>query len=199
MPAWLSTMAGAPPREERGKIPLRPDHGVGQIQCRADGHAVGGEVIGRHAHDREFIAAQAKFCDRRAEGLAGGAVGDVAEHGDAGRPQACDGFREVIKLRLVVADVDDGRGAAGEGGEHREVHRARAAAGDDVAVFERVAVEQDGQRQAGVLGLEAVDRRDHLRRALIGRVLVAGDDQQGLGHSRRQANGPSHAAEQPAG
>ena len=85
-----------------------------------------------------------------------------------------------VELRLVISEVDDGRGALRQRREHREIHGAATAACDDVALFEYIAIEQNQRGQTRMFDREPIYRRHDLCGALVGGVLVADDDQQCL-------------------
>jgi hypothetical protein len=112
---------------------------------------------------------------------AGAKVNEVTDYSDTGGLDARDGVVYGVEFGLVVAEIENRGNAAGERGKHREIDHAGAAAGDDVAVFERVAVDDHGQRHAGVRGAETVHGGDELRGAFIGGVLISHDEEERFG------------------
>ena len=160
----------------------RPHGRIREIELRPEGDAIGRELVGRHANDRECVRAQLHARRRAGVRLAGRGIAEVAaDHGEARGLEALNGFGHVMELRLVVAEIDHGRGALREGSEHREIDRARRPPRDDVAVLERVAVDQHRQRHARMLAFEPIDPSDELGGALIRRMLIAHDDDDRLG------------------
>ena len=99
---------------------------------------------------------------------------------------AGDELGEGLEVALVVAEVEHDGKATRERGEDGEVDRTAAALADDVAVLERVAVDEKRHRQLGMGRTQEVDVRDELRGAFVGGVLVANDEQQGLGGAGRR-------------
>ena len=174
--------------EQGRKILLRPHDRIREIKRRPHRQAISRKQIGRQADHHRSLTPERQEGGGRGKRPVGRAVDDVADDLHAGRLHAPDGFLEVVEFRLVVAQVENGWRADDERLEHRKVHRPTATAGDDVAVFEGVSIEQDGERQSGILRLQPVHRRDKLRGALVGGVLVAGNQQQRLGPGRRGAH-----------
>ena len=122
-------------REKRGEILFGPDDRVGEVERRADGRAVGGEFIRGEADDDRFAGTEPQRRGNRGKRLAGGAVDEIADDGDAGGLDARDRVVDGVEFRLVVAEIENRGNAAGERGKKRKIDRAGAAAGDDVAVF----------------------------------------------------------------
>ena len=171
--------------QQRGEMLFPPHDGIGEIEFGADGDAEGREAIRRKADDDGFARPEFQTCSRRSVGLAGGRVEDIAgEDDDAGSLDFPDGLGDGVEFGFVVAEVHDGGDARSESGEQRKLHGAGAAFGDGVAEFERVAVDQHGDGYAGIFGAEAVDVREELRGAIVGRVQIARDDDDGVGGGR---------------
>ena len=171
--------------QERREMLLRPPDGIGEIEFGADSEAEGREAIRREADDDGFVRPKFQPCGRRGVGLAVGRVENIAgEDDDAGRLDFRDGLGDRVEFGLVVAEVHDRGDARSEGGEQRKLHGAGAAFGDGVAEFERVAVDQHGDGHAEIFGAEAVDVREELRGAVVGRMQIARDEHDGVGGGR---------------
>ena len=184
----------SPDREQLWEICFGPHDGVGEVERGAHGDAIRGERVGRDADDHELMRAERERGRRGREGLAGGAVDEIGDDAHAGRLDAFYGLGDVVEFGLVVADVEDRGRALREGGEHREIDFAVAAARDEVAVFERVAVEQHGERERGVLFFQPVHEGHELRRAFVGGVLVAHEHDHGFRARGGRAQGEDGAA-----
>jgi len=112
--------------------------------------------------------------------LARCSVNQVTNDGDAGGLNARDGVINGVEFWLVVTEIENRGNAAGERREKRKIDRPSATAGDDVAVFEGVAIDEDSEGHAGMRRAELVDAGDQLRRAFVGGVLIAHDQHEGL-------------------
>ena len=171
--------------QERREMLLRPHDGIGEIEFGADGEAEGREAIRREADDDGFASPEFQTCGCRRVGLAVGRVEEIAGKDDgAGRLDFRDGLGDGVEFGFVVAEVHDGGDARSEGGEQRKLHGAGAAFGDGVTKFERVTIDQHGDGHAGIFGAEAVDVREELRGAVVGRVQIARDEHDGVGGGR---------------
>ncbi len=114
-----------------------PSDRVGEIELGADRETERGESIGGDADDDGLVGAEREMERGGGVGLAGGGMAQVAgEYLYASGLDAVDGLGDIVEFGFMVTEVEDGGGAAGQGGVKGEVDGASRASGDDVTVFE---------------------------------------------------------------